>query len=198
MRTPEEIHRYGKDVIEKHCNKLPGLNSGLYPEITDENNQIFRISDYRDWKYEVLDFIQEHDPDRFDKIDSLFRSFELLFSPSDLSEIIGILSSSINKLKRKERGVSPDNSQTAQTNNETASSPIEPEPRLIVENPPKEKEKVFTWKRVLYSVLFLVVIAIITVVIIHYFDNDMIAVYAAIIGAIAAIIGLVYKIFFNK
>ena len=139
MRSPEEIHRYGKDVIEKHCPKLFSLNNGSIHEIIDENNQIFRISDYRDWKYDVIDFIEYHEPDRIDEIKSLFKSFELLFTPDYLSEIIGILSSSINNLKRKENGEGTNNLQEAQETNE-------PEP--TGENPQNEKKKKINWKRV--------------------------------------------------
>lgn len=178
MRTPEEIHRYGKDVIEKHCSRLFSLNNGAISEIIDENNQIFRISDYRDWKYEVIDFIKYHDPDRIDKIESLFKSFEIFFTPDYLSEIIGILSSSINNLKRKEEGVSPDNSQIAQITND-------PEPTAA--NPPKEKKKVFNWAQVLCIIIIIVVIAIIAL---YYYSKGLnsAAEIATIIGSIFTIL----------
>ena len=183
MRTPEEIHRYGKDVIEKHCSRLFSLNNGAISEIIDENNQIFRISDYRDWKYEVIDFIKYHDPDRIDKIERLFNSFELLFTPNYLSEIIGILSSSINNLKRKEKGGSPDNSQTAQTTNE-------PEP--TAENPPKKKKKVFIW----IAVLCIIIGVIAIIAIFYYFkiDPHSSAAIATIISAFVGIIGTIYAV----
>ena len=157
MRTPEEILSYGTDIIQKHRHELYDLKHNKVLEVSDEStNQKFNYNDYGIWKHQVKDYFQEHDKDKIYKIDSLFGSFETLFYPEPLSEILGILTISINHLKNKEKGVKPDNSQTAQTTNEPEShkqsepkshkqsepeSHKQSEPKLIVENPKKEKKK---------------------------------------------------------
>ncbi|MBR0492612.1 MAG: hypothetical protein IJJ83_02510 [Muribaculaceae bacterium] len=165
MRTPEELHRYGKYVIEKHCPKLFSLDLGSIPPIIDENNQTFSISDYRDWKSDVIDFIKYNDPDRIHEIEHLFQKFEILFTAGDLSKILGLLKSSINDLRRKEKGEGTNNPQKAQETNE---------PETTGENPPNEKKKKINWKRV-----WEIIVIIATII-------GIVAAIATIIGAVFA------------
>ena len=176
---PEELLRYGKNVIQKHHRQLFNLKNGTIPPIIDEsNNQAFDYSNYRIWRSQVEKYIKEHDKDNLDEVIRLFDSFELLFTPDYLSKILGILSTSIglDNLIFEEKVVSPDNSQTTQTTNGTnIYNNIESLP--IEKNPPKEKKTI--WERV-WKII------------------GIIATIISIIAAIATIIGVVYNIFFDK
>lgn len=194
MRPPEEIYRYGKDVIEKHRDMLFSLNNSLVQYVIDPStNQKFYGSNYGDWKHEVKDYIKKHEPGKIGEIDSLFYSFELSYSQKDLNDILGILYVSVGNLKSEDRGGSPDNSQMTQTTNKTDFNK-QTESEIVAANPPKENKKVSIWKRVFRIILFIIFIAIITGVLIRYFDNKMIVVIATIVGAVGTLIAACYTV----
>ena len=184
MRTPEEIHRYGKEVIEKQCEMFFNHNNGDIPVIIDENNQTFPNSDYEEWKEEVMDYIKKHDIDKIGRFISLFNSLESnRFSPRIIQRILGILHVSVDNLKEKENAGNHDNPQAVQTTNET-------EP--TGENPPKDKKKVFTWK----VVLCMIIVVIVIIAIFYYLRIDLksSASIATIIGTFIAVLALYYNI----
>ncbi len=193
MRTPEEILSYGKDVIQKHRHQLYELKNGYTTEVTDDSNdQKFNYNDYGIWKYEVKDYIAKHEKNKIFEINKLFDSFELNhFSPVYLSDILGILTISIDHLESEENGESPNNSQTVQTTNETEShNEFEPKPEPIAENPPKGKKKKNKWK-----VLFCI-IAIIAFVVAYYcyrIDSHETTAIAGIISAIFTVLSFFFK-----
>lgn len=192
LRTPKEILDYGTDIIQKYRHELYDLKHELMLYASDySNNQRFYYNYYGIWKHKVKDYIAKHEKDKIEKIDSLFDSFENShFAPEYLSDILGILHISINHLESEENGGSPDNSQTAQTTNETERhNEFEPEPN--VENLPKEKKKIFTWKRVLF--ILIVVIAIIAAFYYYRIDLHSAAAIATIIGAIFAVLSFIFK-----
>ena len=194
MRTPEEILSYGKDVIQKHRHQLYELKNGYTTEVTDDSNdQKFNYNDYGIWKYEVKDYIAKHEKNKIFEINKLFDSFELNnFSPVYLSDILGILTISIDHLESGENGESPDNSQTAQTTNETEShNEFEPKPEPIAANPPEEKKKKIKWK-----VLFCIIAAFAAFVVAFYYyriDIKTASSIATIIGAIFAVLSFFFK-----
>ncbi len=193
MRTPEEILSYGKDVIQKHRHQLYELKNGYTTEVTDDSNdQKFNYNDYGIWKYEVKDYIAKHEKNKIFEINKLFDSFEFNhFSPVYLSDILGILTISIDHLESGENGESPDNSQTAQTTNETEShNELKPKPKPIAANPPEEKKKKFKLK-----VLFCITAIAASVVAFHYYRIDIYAAaaIATIIAAIFAVLSFIFK-----
>lgn len=191
MRTPEEILSYGKDVIQKHRHQLYELKNGYTTEVTDDSNdQKFNYNDYGIWKYEVKDYIAKHEKNKIFEINKLFDSFELNhFSPVYLSDILGILTISIDHLESGENGESPDNSQTAQTTNETESH-NELKPKPIAANPPKEKKK-----KIKLKVLFCIIAIAALALAFYYYRIDIYAAsaIATIIGAIFAVLSFIFK-----
>ncbi len=169
-RTPEEILSYGTDVIQKHRHQLYDLKRGYILEVSDDsNNQKFNYNDYGIWKHEVKDYIAKHEKDKKSEIIRLFDLFERRdFFPEYLSEILGILTISIDHLESEENGESPDNSQAVQTTNETERhNQFENEP--IEENPSIEQKKRINWK-VLFGIITGIIIIIIAVI--YFFGLD--------------------------
>lgn len=194
MRTPEEILSYGKDVIQKHRHQLYELKNGYTTEVTDDSNdQKFNYNDYGIWKYEVKDYIAKHEKNKIFEINKLFDSFELNhFSPVYLSEILGILTISIDHLESEENGESPNISQTVQTTNETEShNEFEPKPEPIAENPPKGKKKDIN------RLKWICIIAAFAALALAYYcyriDSHATTAIAGIISAIFAVLSFIFK-----
>lgn len=193
MRTPEEILSYGTGVIQKHRHELYDLKKGYVLDVPDESNQTFNYNDYGIWKHEVKDYIAKHEKNKIFQIDKLFDSFETNhFSPKYLSDILGILTISIDHLESEENGESPDISQTAQTTNETEShNEFEHKPEPIAANPPKEKKKDIN--RLKWMLIICIILSIIPTCNILRLDIQSAAAIAVIISAIVAAISFIFK-----
>ena len=185
MRTPEEIYRYGKDVIEEYCNRLnpPHNNNGDIPEIIDENNQTFPNSDYYEWKEEVMDYIRKHEIDKIGRFITLFNLLESnRFYPGYIYKILGILYVSVGNLKSKEKGEGTNNPQKAQETNE---------PGPTGENPPNEKKK--NNNRINWICIIAAFAALALAFYYYRIDIKTASAIATIIGAIFAVLSFFFK-----
>ena len=91
----EKLIQYGEDTVQRYVRDLPDLKIGVNI-FGDE----FKYTDYTKWRSRVINYIDSQDPYMGIKVKELFKQFEIEYTTSAFSEVIGQLYVALDRINK--------------------------------------------------------------------------------------------------